>query len=297
VRVFRWIAAQKANHAVATMCRVLGVSRSGFHAWEHRAPSDRQLADAWLTEKIRTAHAESLGTYGERRVHAELREAHGIRVGRKRVQRLMAEAGIRGAGRRRRPRTTVSVPGVVPAEDLVDRDFNPDAPNVLWSSDFTYIRTGEGWLYLAGVLDCFSRRLVGWSMAGHMREELVTDALNMAVARRRPGDGLLHHSDRGSQYTAVTFGKRCRDAGITLSMGSKGDCYDNAVIESFWATVKKEIGLTTGRTFATRAEARAAVFEYIETFYNPRRRHSTLGYRSPMQHEQHHAARALTPVG
>lgn len=238
------------------MCRVLEVSRSGFHAWERRAPSDRALADAWLTKKIRTAHTESLGTYGERRIHAELREAHDIRVGRKRVQRLMADAGIRGAGRLRRPRTTVSVPGVVPAEDLVDRDFNPDAPNLLWSADFTYIRTGEGWLYLAGVLDCFSRRLVGWSMAGHMREELVTDALNMAVARRRPGDGLLHHSDRGSQYTAVTFGKRCRDAGITMSMGSKGDCYDNAVIESFWATVKKEIGLTTGRTFATRGGSR-----------------------------------------
>ncbi len=169
MRVFRWIAAEKANHAVVTMCRVLGVSRSGFHAWEHRAPSDRQLADAWLTEKIRTAHAESLGSYGERRIHAELREAHDIRVGRKRVQRLMAGAGIRGAGRRRRPRTTVSVPGVVPAQDLVDRDFNPDAPNVLWSSDFTYIRTGEGWLYLAGVLDCFQpspRRLVdGWAHA------------------------------------------------------------------------------------------------------------------------------------
>lgn len=209
----------------------------------------------------------------------------------------MADAGIRGAGRRRRPRTTVSVPGVVPAEDLVDRDFNPDAPNVLWSSDFMYIRTGEGWLYLAGVLDCFSRRLVGWSMAGHMREELVTDALN----RRSLVVGLVRGwcttPIAGSQYTAVTFGKRCRDAGITLSMGSKGDCYDNSVIESFWASLKKELGLTTGRTFATRAEARAAIFEYIETFYNPRRRHSTLGYRSPVQHEQHHAARALTPVG
>jgi putative transposase len=199
VTVFRWIAAEKANHTIATMCRVLGVSRSGYHAWEHRPPSDRALQDAWLTEKIRVAHKLSLGTYGERRMHAELREEHGVYVGRKRVQRLMAAAGLRGAGRPRRPRTTISVPGVKPAEDLVQRDFNPTAPNLLWSSDFTYIATAEGWLYLAGALDCFSRRLVGWSMAEHMRTELVVDALQMAVARRRPGEGLVHHSDRGSQ--------------------------------------------------------------------------------------------------
>jgi putative transposase len=297
VTVFRWIAAEKANHTISTMCRVLGVSRSGYHAWEHRPPSDRALADVWLTEKIRVAHTLSLGTYGERRVHAELREEHAIRVGRKRVQRLMAAAGLQGAGRRSRPRTTISVPGVKAAEDLVDRNFNPTAPNLLWSSDFTYIPTREGWLYLAGALDCFSRRLVGWSMAEHMRTELVVDALQMAVARRRPGEGLVHHSDRGSQYTAIAFGRHCREAGIALSMGSKGDCFDNAVIESFWATLKKEIGLTTGRTFATRAEARAAIFEYIEGFYNPRRRHSTLAYRSPTEHERLHAAGILTPVG
>jgi putative transposase len=297
VTVFRWIAAEKASHSVKMICRVLGVSRSGFHAWEHRPPSDRALQDAWLTEKIRAAHADSLGIYGERRVHAELREGHGIRVGRKRVQRLMAGAGLRGAGHRPRPRTTISVSGVAPAEDLVERDFNPDAPNLLWSSDITYIPTGEGWLYLAGALDCFSRRLVGWSMACHVRTELVVDALQMALARRRPGEGLVHHSDRGSQYTALTFGRGCRDAGIAVSMGSKGDCFDNAVIESFWATLKKEIGLTTGRKFATRAQARAAIFEYIETFYNPRRRHSTLAYRSPAVHEHLHAAGALTPVG
>jgi transposase InsO family protein len=296
VSVFRWIAAEKASHSIKTMCRVLGVSRSGFHAWEHRPPSDRALTDAWLIEKIREAHAESLGSYGERRIHVELREEHDIRIGRKRVQRLMAKEGLRGAGRRARRRTTISVPGVAPAEDLVNRDFNPQAPNLLWSADFTYIPTGEGWLYLAGVLDCFSRRLVGWSMACHMREELVTDALEMAVARRRPGEGLIHHSDRGSQYTAVTFGRGCRDAGIALSMGSKGDCFDNAVIEAFWASLKKEIGLTTGRKFATRAQARAVIFEYIETFYNPRRRHSTLAYRSPVEHERLHAAGALTPV-
>ena len=294
--VFRWIAAEKANHKIKTMCRVLGVSRSGFHAWEYRPPSQRALSDAWLTEKIRVAHADSMGTYGERRIHAELREAQDIRVGRKRVQRLMANDGLRGAGRPARPRTTVSVPGVMAAEDLVDRDFDPAGPNLLWSADFTYIPTGEGWLYLAGVLDCFSRRLVGWSMTEHMRTELVVGALEMAVARRRPGEGLVHHSDRGSQYTALTFGRGCREAGIAVSMGSKGDCFDNAVIESFWATVKKEIGLTTGRKFATRDQARRAIFEYIETFYNPRRRHSTLSYRSPIEHEQLYAERTLTPV-
>lgn len=294
MKVFRWIAAEKANHTISTMCRVLGVSRSGYHAWEHRPPSDRALQDAWLAEKIREAHAASLGTYGERRIHAELREEHGIRLGRKRVQRLMAADGLQGAGRRRAPRTTISVPGVAPAEDLVQRDFNPTAPNVLWSSDFTYIPTGEGWLYLAGALDCFSRRLVGWGMAEHMRTQLVVDALQMAVTQRQPGDGLVHHSDRGSQYTAIAFGRRCRDAGIALSMGSRGDCFDNAVIESFWATLKKEIGLTSGRRFATRAQARAAIFEYIEGFYNPRRRHSTLAYRSPVEHERLHATGALT---
>ena len=294
--VFRWIAAEKANHMIKTMCRVLGASRSGFHAWEHRPPSDRALTDAWLTEKIRAAHTGSLRTYGERRVHAELHEAHGIRTGRKRVQRLMAADGLRGAGRRRWPRTTVSVAGVKPADDLVERDFTPTAPNTLWSSDVTYLATGEGWLYLAGALDCFSRRLVGWSMAEHMRTELVVAALEMAVTRRRPGEGLVHHSDRGSQYTAVAFGRRCREQGIAVSMGSKGDCFDNAVIESFWATLKKEIGLTAGRRFATRAEARAAIFEYVETFYNSRRRHSTLAYRSPAEHKRLHAAGALTPA-
>jgi len=204
VKVFGFIVARKAEHSVEAMCRVLGVSRSGFHAWECRAPSDRALGDAWLTEKIRQAHERSLGNYGERRVHAELREVHGVGIGRKRVQRLMAAAGLQGAGRRPRPRTTIRVEGVRPALDLVERDFSPGAPNELWCSDFTYIETGEGWLYLAGVLDCFSRRLVGWSMACHMRAELVVDALEMAVARRRPDSGLVHHSDQGSQYTGLS---------------------------------------------------------------------------------------------
>jgi len=296
VKVFGFIAAKRAEHSVKVMCRALGVSCSGFYAWERRAPSDRALGDAWLTEKIGQAHERSRATYGERRVHAELREVHGVRCSRKRVQRLMAAAGLQGAGRRPRPRTTIRVQGVRPALDLVERDFCPAAPNELWCSDFTYIETGEGWLYVAGALDCFSRRLVGWSMADHMRTELVVAALEMAVRRRRPASGLVHHSDQGSQYTALVFGRHATEAGIALSMGSKGDCFDNAVIESFWATLKKEIGLTTGRRFQTRAEARAAIFDYIEAFYNPVRRHSTLAYRSPAEHEARHAAGALAPA-
>jgi putative transposase len=268
------------------MCRVLGVSRAGFYAWERRAPSDRDLADAWLLEKIREIHAASKGTYGARRVHAELRLAQDVRVGRKRVERLMALDGLSGVPERRRRRTTIRLKGVRVAPDLVERDFNPAAPDRTWSADITYIRTWEGWLYLAHVQDLFSRRIVGWAMTDHLRAELVVDALQMALARRKPDPGVIHHSDQGSQYTAVLFTGRCEKADITLSTGSKGDCFDNAVCESFHASLKKE--LIYRHTWPTRAEARTAVFEYIEGWYNPRRRHSTLGYLSPADYEHQH---------
>lgn len=277
------------------MCRVLGVSRAGFYAWERRAPSDRDLADAWLTEKIREIHTASKETYGSRRVHADLRLAHGIRVGCKRVERLMALAGLSGLPERPRRRTTVRLEGVRVAPDLVERDFNPTAANRTWSADITYIRTWEGWLYLAHVQDLFSRRIVGWAMADHLRAELVVDALQMALAQRKPDPAagrLIHHSDQGSQYTAVLFTGRCEQAGITPSTGSKGDCFDNAVCESFHASLKKE--LIYRHAWPTRAEARTAVFEYIEGWFNPRRRHSTLGYLSPAEYEHQHQNQPLT---
>jgi putative transposase len=266
------------------MCRVLGVSRAGFYAWERRAPCDRALQDAWLLVKIREIHAKSKGTYGARRIHAELRLEHGIRVGRKRVERLMADHGLSGLAPRPRARARVRLEGVRVAPDLVERDFNPEAPDRTWSADITEIPTWEGKLYLAHVQDLFSRRIVGWAMACHMRKELVLEALEMALARRKPGPGLVHHSDHGSQYTAVVFSQRCEYAGIEVSMGSVGDCYDNAVCESFHASLKKE--LIHRRPWPTRAEARSSIFEYIEGWYNPRRRHSTLRYLSPTEHEQ-----------
>ncbi len=274
------------------MCRVLGVSRAGFYAWETRAPCERELADAWLTEKIRQIHAQSKATYGARRVHADLRLEHGILVGRKRVERLMALAGLQGVHRPRRGRTTVSLKGVRVAPDLVERDFNPDAPDQTWAADITEIPTWEGKLYLAHVQDLFSRRIVGWAMEGHMRKELVADALEMAIRRRNPDAGIVHHSDHGSQYTALLFSARCEQAGVSLSMGSIGDCYDNAVCEAFHASLKKE--LIHRRPWRTRAEARTAIFEYIEGWFNPRRRHSTLGYLSPEQYEAAHADQLLT---
>ena len=277
------ISAEKASTPVSVCCALLGVSRSGYYDWERRAPSDRALSDAWLIEKIREIWAENRKVYGSPRIHADLRLKYGIRVARKRVERLMREAGISGLQRRKRGRTTISVPGVRVADDLVERRFRPERPNQLWIADLTYLRTWEGWLYLAAVQDAYSRRIVGWSMADHMRSELIVDALQMAVARRRPAPGLIHHSDQGSQYVSLAFGQAARDAGIARSMGSKGDCYDNAVAESFFATLKKE--LVHRRSWPTRRELSGEVFEYIEAFYNRTRRHSTLDYLSPADYE------------
>ena len=284
---FQLIEAEKANHSISLMCEVLGASRSGYHAWRKRPPSDRALSDAWLFALIREIHQANRGVYGASRVHAELRLAHGIRVGRKRVERLMRGAGLSGLVPKRRGRTTIRVPGVRVADDLVQRQFRPAAPNVLWVTDITYLRTWEGWLYLCAVQDAFSRRVVGWSMADHMRSELVVDALQMAIARRQPEAGLIHHSDQGAQFVSLAFGQAAAKAGIARSMGSRGDCWDNAVAESLFATLKKE--LVHRRSWPTRAELRQEVFDYVEVFYNATRRHSTLGMLSPVRYEERHS--------
>jgi putative transposase len=267
---------------IATMCRVLGVSTSGYYAWVCREPSKRSRKDAELTERIRAIHARSDGTYGVPRVHAELVD-EGVRVGRNRVARLMRAAGLQGVTRRRFVSTTQRSASARPAPDLVDRDFTAEGPNRLWVADITYISTWAGFLYLAVVLDAWSRRVVGWSMATHLRTELVLDALDMALSQRRP-EGVIHHSDQGCQYTSIAFGGRCREAGVRPSMGSVGDCYDNALCESFFATLECE--LLDRRCWPTPAEARREVFQYLEGWYNPHRRHSALGYQSPVQFEK-----------
>ena len=235
-----------------------------------------------LTSRIRSIHQRSHGTYGAPRIHAELR-ASGICVGRKRVARLMRMASICGVSRRRAVRTTRRSDQGRKAPDLVNRDFSAPVRDRLWVADITYVPTYAGFLYLSVVIDAFSRRVVGWSMANHLRSELVEDALDMALGQRRP-DGVIHHSDQGSQYTSVAFGKRCKLAGVRPSMGSVGDCYDNALCESFFASLECE--LIDRRRFATRYEARTALFEYIEGFYNTHRRHSSLGYLSPANFER-----------
>lgn len=275
----------RADFPIATMCRVLGVSESGFHAWANRAPSARARSDGALLERIGAFHAASHGTYGAPRIQADLR-AVGMRVSQKRVARLMRAAGIVGVSRRRFVVTTTR-DGARQAPDLVDRTFVADAPNMLWVADITYIPTWSGFLYLAIVLDVFSRRIVGWSMSTTLHTDVVLAALNMAVAQRKP-ERVIHHSDQGSQYTSLAFGNRCREAGVRPSMGSVGDAYDNAMAESFFATLECE--LLARRRFKTQAEARMATFAFIEAFYNPRRRHSALGMLSPLAFEEAHAS-------
>jgi putative transposase len=269
-------------YPIATMCRLLGVSASGYHAWQRRPAAPRTQADAALLERIQQIHTVSQGTYGAPRIHAEL-AAEGTLVGRKRVARLMRSAGLAGVSRRRWPCTTRRAERARPAPDLVERDFSVDGPDRLWVADITYVPTWAGFLYLAVVLDAFSRRVVGWAMANHLRTVLVLDALEMAIGQRRPSD-VIHHSDQGSQYTSIAFGNRCREAGLRPSMGSVGDAYDNALCESFFATVECE--LIDRRRFRSQAEARMAVFTFIEGWYNPRRRHSALDYLSPLDYER-----------
>ena len=250
----------------------------------------RRRTDLMLTGKIAAIHRRSQETYGAPNIHAELADDHGIRVGRKRVARLMRENGLRGATLRKFVVTTQGDPDVVKPLDLVQRRFFAETPDQLWVADLTYIPTWSGWLYLAMVLDVYSRKIVGWAMDTNMRTELILDALQMAVTQRQPR-GVIHHSDRGSQYTSYAFGKRCQEAGIMPSMGSVGDAYDNAMAESFFATLEREV--LNRRRFRSQAEARMAIFEWIEGWYNPHRRHSGLGYRSPVNYERaHHQARA-----
>ena len=282
--------AHQAEFAIATMCRVLGISSSGYYAWSKRAPSRRAQTNAALTRTVRTIHAVSRGTYGAPRVHAEL-AAEGIPASKNRVARVMRDANIVGVSRRKFVVTTVR-DGGRQAPDLVDRTFAADAPNVLWVADITYIPTWMGFLYLAVVLDVFSRRIVGWSMSTTLHVTVVLDALNMALTMRRQ-KGVIHHSDQGSQYTSIEFGNRCREAGVRPSMGSVGDAYDNAMAESFFATLECE--LLARSQFKTQAEARNAVFDFIEGFYNPQRRHSSLGYVSPVTFERQHRACAAPP--
>jgi putative transposase len=275
--------ANQASFPIATMARLLGVSRAGYYAWLDRPPSAHAEADMALLRRIRTVHATSRQTYGAPRVHAELQAAR-ERHGRKRIARLMRQAGLVGASHRRGgPITTRRDETSRPAPDLLDQNFTAEGPNQLRVADITFIPTAVGFLYLAVVLDVWSRKVVGWATAGHLRTELVLDALEMAVGQRRPRD-VIHHSDQGSQYTSLAFGKRCREAGIRPSMGSVGDAYDNALCESFFATLECE--LLVRRRFASQAEARIAVFSYVDGWYNPTRLHSALGYRSPMIYEE-----------
>jgi putative transposase len=254
------VSANQAIYGVATMCRVLAVSASGYYAWRKRPPSARARADAELTTRIRAIHQYSRGTYGAPRIHQELM-ATNVHVACKRVARLMKAASLRGASRRPWLITTVRDRHARPAPDLVERNFTAATPDCLWVADITYIPTWAGFLYLAVVLDTFSRRIVGWAMATHLRTELVLEALNMALGQRRPA-AVIHHSDQGSQYTALAFGQRCKEAGVRPSMGSVGDCFDNAMCESFFATLECE--LLDRRHFKTQIEARMAIFEFIE---------------------------------
>ena len=273
--------AHQAEFPIKAMYRLLGVSTSGYYAWASRTPSARDLEDQQLTEQIRAIHRRSRGTYGVPRIHVELKELD-VRIARKRVARLMRQDGIQGVSCRRKPVTTVRKPADKIARDLVDRDFSATAPNRLWVADITFIPTLAGVLYLGVVLDVFSRRVVGWAMAAHMKTELVLSALEMIIDQRNV-DNVIHHSDQGSQYTSLAFGLRCKKAGIRPSMGSVGDCYDNALCESFFATLECE--LIDRVTFKNHTDAEMQIFDFVEGWYNPHRRHSALGYLSPMNYE------------
>jgi putative transposase len=278
---FAFVQAEKARHGVPALCRMLSVSRSGFYAWRKREPSLHALRDAQLGVEVVTIHHASRATYGSPRVLAELRE-RGERTSRKRIARLMRERGVSGHIRKRW-RHPSGTPADATTANVLARGFDVAAPNRVWASDITYVRTWEGWLYLAVVIDLFSRRVVGWSMQGHMRTDLVLSALTMAVGQRLPEPGLLQHSDRGSQYASDDYQTALRHHGIECSMSGRGNCWDNAVVESFFGTLKSE--LIYRRTWATRNEAAAAIHEYIEVFFNRRRRHSYLEYRSPADYE------------
>ncbi len=281
---FQLIDQERAHHAVSRLCSVLNVTRQGYWAWKQRPASRRRLEDERLRRRILAAWTKSDRTYGAPRLHAELRLAGGVKVGKKRVARLMRELEIQGVSRRRgRVRTTIPDKRAAPAPDLVNRNFTAARPDETWVADITYVPTHEGWLFLAAVMDLYSRKIVGWSMRDDLEAPLVVDAISMAITRRKPKPGLVHHSDRGSQYASIAMGRTLRDSKIMASMGSKGDPWDNACAESCISTIKNE--LVKRRTFATRDQARLALFRYIESFYNPLRRHSSLEMLSPDEYE------------
>jgi putative transposase len=289
---FRFVEAEAAQFPVSLLCRVVGVTRQGFYAWKRRLASPRELADRRLAERIREIHRETEGIYGAPRIHSELRLGDGIAVGKKRVARLMRQLGLRGAdGKQGGPRTTIRDSKRPAAPDLVDRDFARAEPNRLWVCDLKYIQTGQGFLFLAVVQDVFSRRIIGWSMRDDLKAELVLDALGMALSSRGGSAGVVAHSDHGSQYTSLAYGVYAKQSGIDLSMGSVGDPWDNAVAETFFASLAKE--LLRRERFPTREQARLRVFWYIECFYNSRRRHSSLGMLSPAEYEQRHQPEAI----
>ena len=282
---YRFIHAERACYPVTLLCRVLAIARSAYYTWTRRGVSARAQADEELTGRIAAAHARSRRTDGAPRIHAELR-AGGVRCARKRVARLMRAAGLVGCHRRRRARTTGADPTRAPAPNLVARDFTAAAPDRLWIGDITFVPTQEGWLYLAVLLDVYSRRVIGWAMADHLRAELALDALAMALHARRPSPGLVHHTDRGGQYTAAAYQDALAARGLVCSMSRAGECLDNAMAESFFSTLKAE--LVDTRSWATRAVARSAIFEWLEIWYNRQRRHSALAYRAPVAHEEQH---------
>jgi putative transposase len=282
---FAFIEAHRPLWRLSRMCEVLSVSRTGYFAWRHRPTSPHQDEDRALAARIQVIHGASRRTYGSPRVHRELR-SQGTGIGRKRVERLMREAGIRARSKTRFVVTTNSDHGHPVAPDLLQQDFSASAPDQRWVTDITYVATGEGWLYVSAIMDLFSRRVVGWAMKEHMDRSLVLAALEMAVELRRPNHGLVHHSDRGSQYACEDYRTALAAHGMVPSMSRRGCCYDNAAMESFWSTLKVE--LIHRRTFQTRAEATQAIFEYIEVFYNRTRRHSAIGQISPVEYERQH---------
>jgi transposase InsO family protein len=277
---FRFVARERASFPVRTLCRVVGASAGGFYAWLRRGSGDRGRDDVDLARRIAAIFAASRGTYGSPRVHAELR-ARGVRVGRRRVERLMREGELSATVRRRAPRTTDSRHGLPVAPNLLGRRFAADHSDAVWLADISYVPTGEGWLYLAAIKDMATREIVGWSMADHLRADLACDALLMAIRRRQPPRGLLHHSDRGAQYASEPYQVILARHGLRCSMSRRGDCLDNAPMESFFGSLKNELVHRT--TFPIREAARRAIFEYVESFYNRRRRHSALGFLTPAQ--------------
>ena len=280
---YRLIDAEKAAIPVTRSCRILGVSESGYYAWKARPASRRQRDDMILLAHIREAFALSNGTYGSPRMTIDLQE-QGLCVGRRRVARLMRDNGLKARQKQRFKRTTDSHHGLTVAPNLLDQDFTAKAPDEKWAGDISYVWTTQGWLYLAVIIDLFSRRVIGWATSDRLKKELALQALQKAITMRQPGPGVIHHSDRGSQYCSYDYQKLLKSHGFIVSMSGKGNCYDNAVVETFFKTLKAELVWRT--SFATRHEAHIMIGSYIDGFYNPKRRHSTLGYKSPIQFEK-----------